>query len=82
MHHTYKTNGVCSKTIEFDLENGRVQNVAFTGGCSGNLRAIGKLVEGMEADKLVALLSGNACGDKPTSCADQLAKAVSQAKGA
>jgi len=79
MKHQFTPNGVCSRKIEFDLEDGKLKNVAFLGGCSGNLKAIGKLVEGMEAEKVIALLGGNTCGENCTSCADQLALAVSQA---
>ena len=76
MRHSYKTFGTCSQAIDFDLENGTVKNVSFTGGCNGNLKAISKLVDGMSAEKLVAMLRGNTCGPRPTSCADQLARAV------
>lgn len=79
MRHTYKTFGTCSQAIDFDLENGIVKNVSFTAGCNGNLKAISKLVEGMPAEKLISLLKGNTCGPRPTSCADQLARAVEQA---
>ena len=76
MKYTYKTKGVCSSKITFDLEDGIITDIEFTGGCNGNLKAIGKLAEGMEAGKLISLLSGNTCGFKSTSCADQLAAAV------
>ena len=76
MHYQYKTQGVCASQLQFDLEDGRIHNVSFTGGCNGNLKAIGKLTEGMDAERLVSLLSGNTCGGKGTSCADQLARAV------
>lgn len=82
MHHTFKTQGTCSSKIEFDLTDGRVHHVVFTNGCNGNLKAIGKLVEGMEAEQLISTLSGNTCGNNSTSCADQLAKAVAQARNA
>ena len=80
MHYTYKTKGTCSSQITFELENGIVKNVSFTGGCNGNLKAIGRLVDGMEADRVIALLRGNTCGFKPTSCADQLAQALTEAQ--
>ncbi len=80
MHYTAKVNNVCSTKVDFDLVDGKVHNVVFTGGCNGNLKAIGKLVEGMERDKLVAVLKGNTCGSSSTSCADQLARAVEQAE--
>jgi uncharacterized protein (TIGR03905 family) len=82
MHYTAKVNNVCSTKVDFDLVDGKVYNVAFTGGCNGNLKAIGKLVEGMEREKLVSILKGNTCGPSSTSCADQLARAVEQAEEA
>lgn len=79
MHYTYKTKGTCSSAIDFDMEGNVVTNVIFTGGCNGNLKAIGKLVEGMTAEKIEETLKGNTCGFKSTSCADQLAVAVRKA---
>ena len=79
MKFTYKTKGVCASTITFELINGIVSDVSFSGGCNGNLKAISKLVEGMEAEKLISILKGNKCGFKNTSCADQLSVAVEQA---
>ena len=80
MHHEYKTHGTCSTKIEFDLENKDIiRNVASTGGCNGNLKAVSKLVEGMKAEQVIKLLQGNTCGPKPTSCADQLTKALEEA---
>ncbi len=77
MKHTYITEGTCSKVITFDKdESGIITDVQFTGGCNGNLKAISKLVNGMPADQIAQILSGNTCGARPTSCADQLAKAV------
>ena len=73
----YKTKGTCSKTIRFELLNGKVYSASFEGGCNGNLKALGILVEGMDAAELVAKLKGLRCGIKGTSCADQLATAVS-----
>ena len=70
---------VCSSEIRAELEDGVVRNVRFIGGCPGNLLAISKLVEGMKARDVVRLLEGNPCGDKATSCADQLARALKQA---
>ena len=75
----YKPSGVCSRLITFDIDDNKVYNVSFTGGCDGNLKAISKLVEGMEVNKLKSILEGNQCGIKGTSCADQLAKAVNSA---
>ena len=82
MQYRYKTKNVCSSEISFDLEGNKLHNVVFTGGCNGNLKAIGKLVEGMDADQVIALLQGNTCGHNYTSCADQLTKAIQAAKTA
>lgn len=78
MDYTYKPVGVCSQLIKFSIEDGKLHNVSFERGCPGNLKAISKLVEGMEAEKVVKILEGNTCGMKPTSCADQLAKAIKE----
>ncbi|MBO6157940.1 MAG: TIGR03905 family TSCPD domain-containing protein [Firmicutes bacterium] len=77
--YTYKTSGTCSSEIHFDLKDGKVYNVAFVGGCNGNLKGISKLVEGQDAQHLIDLLKGNTCGFKPTSCPDQLARALETA---
>lgn len=79
MKHTFKTKGVCASQISFELEGNTVHNVEFFGGCNGNLKAISKLVEGMDAEKVVELLEGNTCGFKKTSCADQLTVALREA---
>ena len=79
MTYTYRTKGTCSSLITFDLDDGVVSNVSFTGGCNGNLKAISKLVDGMDAEKLISVLKGNTCGFRKTSCADQLAIAVETA---
>ena len=79
MKFTYKTKGVCASEIEFDLNGNIVTNVSFKGGCNGNLKAISKLVDGQTVESIVSKLAGNTCGYKPTSCADQLAKAVKEA---
>lgn len=73
----YLTKGTCSSAIEFDIVDGRVYNLKFTGGCSGNLQGICRLVEGMDKDTVVSLLKGICCGSKKTSCPDQLATALS-----
>ena len=73
---TYKTSGVCSKKIDFEITDGKLHNVSFTGGCHGNLQGIGRLVEGMEVDEVISRLEGIRCGFKNTSCPDQLAKAL------
>lgn len=80
MEYVYKTNGTCSSKIEFDVENGIVRNVRFTGGCNGNLKAIAALVEGQPKDRVISLLKGIKCGLKNTSCGDQLAKALEEVK--
>ena len=79
MRYSYRTKGVCSSQINFDLDGNVVTNVEFISGCNGNLKAISKLVNGMTVDKIEEVLKGNTCGWKPTSCADQLAIAVRQA---
>lgn len=79
MEYTYKTKGTCSSMIQFRLDDGIIHGVVFTGGCNGNLKAISKLVEGMPAEKVISLLEGNTCGPNPTSCGDQLAKALKAA---
>ena len=75
----YKTKGVCSSQISFDIADGKVKNVAFVGGCHGNLQGISKLVEGMDAKEAISRLEGIRCGFKSTSCPDQLAKALKAA---
>ncbi len=77
--YTYKPRQVCSSQIQFELEDGKLHNVRFTGGCNGNLKAIGKLVEGRDAEETIRILKGNTCGMRSTSCADQLAKAIESA---
>ena len=72
----YKTKGVCSQLINFDIENGKVKNVSFVGGCSGNLQGISRLVEGMEVKEAIKRLEGIKCGFKATSCPDQFAQAL------
>lgn len=79
MEYTYKTKGVCSQTITFDINGETITNVKFYGGCDGNLKAVGKLVDGMSVSEIESKLLGNTCGFKTTSCADQLAKAVREA---
>lgn len=79
MQYEYKTKGTCSQQILFEIEDGKVKNVQYIGGCNGNLQGIGKLVEGMEATEVIARLKGIHCGAKPTSCPDQLATALSEA---
>jgi len=80
MQFEYKTKGTCSQYIHFDVEDGKLRNVQFLGGCNGNLKGIGSLVEGMDIDEVIARLEGTTCGMKATSCPDQLAQALKQAK--
>lgn len=75
----YRTHGTCSTQIQFDLVDGRIYNVNFTGGCNGNLKGICSLVEGMDAKEVISKLEGICCGFKSTSCPDQLAQAIKQA---
>ena len=79
MAYEYRTQGTCSSKIAFDLENGTVKNVKFTGGCNGNLKGISSLVEGMKAEDAIEKLKGIRCGFKSTSCPDQLARALEKA---
>lgn len=76
---TYKTQGTCSRAIELDIIDGKVYNVKFLGGCLGNTQGISKLVEGAEVDEVISRLKGIVCRNG-TSCPDQLAKALEQAK--
>ena len=80
MQFECKTKGTCSQRIYFRIEDGKVYDVEFLGGCNGNLQGIGKLVEGMEIDEVISRLDGINCGMKPTSCPDQLASALKKAK--
>ena len=80
MRYSYRTKGVCAMEISFDLDGDVVHNIEFLRGCNGNLKAISKLVDGMTVDEIESKLRGNTCGRRPTSCADQLAIAVRQAK--
>ena len=75
-HVTFTPNGVCSRQIDFDIDDGKIRNLAFIGGCNGNLKAIGRLVEGKDASEVADILRGNLCQARGTSCADQLAKAI------
>lgn len=77
MEYSYNTYGTCSQRIDFDMdEDHKVTNISFLGGCNGNLKAISKLVDGWTAEEIADKLLGNTCGPRPTSCADQLARAV------
>ncbi|MBP5402665.1 MAG: TIGR03905 family TSCPD domain-containing protein [Treponema sp.] len=79
MHYQYKTKNTCSQLIDFDIEGNKVSNISFYGGCNGNLKAISKLVDGWTVEQIEGKLKGNTCGNRSTSCADQLATAVREA---
>lgn len=81
MTYTYKTHGVCSSQIKFDLEDGIVKNVRFSGGCMGNTQGVARLCEGRTKKELIKLLSGIKCGFKDSSCPDQLAQALKEING-
>lgn len=80
MQYTYQTKGTCSREILFEIEDGKIVNVEFIGGCNGNLKGISSLVKGMDIDEVIARLEGTTCGMKTTSCPDQLATALKEAK--
>ena len=82
MRYDYKTENTCAQMISFDIEGDVVTNISFLGGCNGNLKAIAKLVDGWTVERIEEMLLGNTCGRRPTSCADQLAKAVRAAYSA
>ena len=79
MDYVYKTTGTCSKQSHFVIEDGVVHNVRFDGGCHGNLQGIGRLVEGMKVEDVLARLKGISCNGRATSCPDQFARALEQA---
>ena len=76
MKYSYTPTGVCSRQITFEIEDDKLKNVEYTGGCHGNLQAVAKLVEGMPVSLVKEKLSGIRCGNKPTSCADQLTRGI------
>lgn len=81
MEYTFKTKGTCASRINFEVtDEGKVSHVKFIGGCSGNTQGVAKLVEGMDRDEVIARLEGIRCGAKPTSCPDQLAKALKESQ--
>lgn len=79
MRYEYKTKGTCSQMIYFDIEDGKVSDLQFLGGCNGNLQGICSLVKGMKVEEVIEKLEGIRCGMKPTSCPDQLATALKEA---
>ena len=80
MEFEHRNKGTCSQSVRFELEDNKVKNIKFIGGCHGNLQGICKLAEGMDADEVISRLHGIRCGMKQTSCPDQLAKAILEAK--
>ena len=76
---TYKTKGVCTREISFEVKDNKLTNVRFIGGCSGNTQGVASLVQGMKAEEAISRLKGIRCGSKPTSCPDQLSKALEKA---
>ena len=76
MEYIYKTENTCSSEIKLEIEDNIVRNIVFTGGCNGNLKAVPRLVDGMTVEEIEETLGGITCGRRPTSCADQLTKAV------
>ncbi len=80
--YTYRTQGVCSREIHIELDGDKVSHVDFVGGCDGNLKAVSKLIEGMTVDEVAAVLEGNTCGRRSTSCADQLVRGLREAQQA
>lgn len=79
-HYTYTPRGVCSRQIDIELDGNRIERITFIGGCSGNTQGVAALLVGMDVDDAIARLSGIHCGPRPTSCPDQLARALIQIK--
>jgi uncharacterized protein (TIGR03905 family) len=79
MEYTFRPRNVCPSRIDFTIDGNVIRGIRFTGGCNGNLKAIGKLLEGKTVEEIESVLRGNTCGGRPTSCADQLAIAVREA---
>ncbi|MEG2150999.1 MAG: TIGR03905 family TSCPD domain-containing protein, partial [Bacteroidaceae bacterium] len=80
MKTVYKTSGTCSTHIELEVENDILKNVKFWGGCNGNLQGISRLVQGLPVEEVISKLEGISCGGRPTSCPDQLCKALRELK--
>ena len=76
----YKTKGTCSREIDFDIKDNKIENISFIAGCNGNLQGISALVKGMDIDEAISKLQGIKCGIKNTSCPDQLAEALKEYK--
>lgn len=79
MKYNYKTKGTCSRSIQFELNDGIISNVSFEGGCNGNLKGIAALAEGKKAEDVIESIKGIRCGFKSTSCPDQFARALEEA---
>lgn len=79
MHYTLYPKGVCSTHIDLDVTDGKIHNLSYTGGCNGNLKALGAMCEGASAEEVIRRLSGITCGYKATSCSDQLARLLKDA---
>jgi len=79
MHYTLYPKGVCSTQIDLDVTDGKIHNLSYTGGCNGNLKALGAMCEGANAEEVIRRLSGITCGYKATSCSDQLARLLKDA---
>ena len=79
MRYEYKTENTCAQVISFDIDGDIISNIEFYGGCNGNLKAISKLLDGATVGEIESKLRGNTCGRRPTSCTDQLARAVRRA---
>ena len=77
---TYKTKGVCSREINFEVEDNKVKNVQFVGGCSSNTQGVARLIDGMDIDEAISRIEGIQCGFRPTSCPDQLGQALKEYK--
>jgi uncharacterized protein (TIGR03905 family) len=80
MQFTYKTSGVCSRSIDIEIEENKVKSVKYLGGCNGNTKGISSLVVGMDVDEVIKRLKGIGCNGRPTSCPDQLARALERYK--
>ncbi len=82
MDYEYKTKGVCARSINYSVEEGKVKNVKFNGGCNGNGKGVAALIDGMDVDEAISRIKGITCGMKKTSCPDQLATALEETKNA
>jgi len=78
---TYEINGTCAKAVDFEIEDGIIKSCNFMGGCPGNTQGVARLAEGRRVEEVIAILEGIQCGNKGTSCPDQLAKCLREAAG-